>query len=679
MLASGKARPFGLAVLALCLLLQAAAPPLAARLRNAWFDGLQSLFPRQGGGQPVVVVEIDERSLTALGQWPWSRALLAQLLGKVQAAGPAVVGLAMLMPEPDRTSPDVLARSEDFPADLREGLARLPGHDRLLARAIAAGPAPVVVGVAGLAVTDMAAEPGPLPPVLLRGEAAAPVAAYGGILRSRRELDRAAAGRGLLSVERDPDGIVRRLPLLAWVGDHPFPSLAVEVARHAVGAPAIEVMAGHGGVEVVAIGGLHPPVESDGAVRLRFGPAGHVRSLSALDVLRGDADPAILRGHVVLIGVTGLGLAAREATPAEAASPAVHIHAELIEALLDGNLPHRPAWARQAEAAALLAAGLVFVLALPRLRPRHHWVLGVAWLTPPLAGVLLFQSFGLLFDATPPMLGAAAVYGAMTAALFAEAERQRQTLQSALEDHRLRMAHMGGELAAERRAAEDRLHFIDVISHEYRTPLSVLRTGLDVLEMRLQDPALTKNLSRMRRAVTRLTEVVDTGLARAHLDGARTPAEWTDTDLGGCLSEAVAACRAASPGRSVWLSLPSPAPLLKADGPMVKTAFLNLVDNALKYSDEAAPVKVALDAEAADGMCRITIADEGIGMTKAELAKVFERFYRAPAALAKPGTGMGLGIARRIIELHGGTIALASRPGEGTVVTVALPVMPAVT
>ncbi|MCR6629886.1 MAG: CHASE2 and HATPase_c domain-containing protein [Magnetospirillum sp.] len=678
--ASGKGRPFGLAVLALCLALQVLSPSQVTMIRNTLFDGFQALFPPERGSRPATVVEIDEKSLRALGQWPWPRSLMARLLMAVQDAGPMVIGLDVLMPEPDRSSPDVMALSAELPPDLKERLARLPSHDRLLAGAISAGPAPVVMGVAGLPAGMSGGSTGPMPPVRLRGEFIVPgTALYDALLRSRPELDRAAAGHGLLSVERDADGVVRRLPLVAWVGGRPFPSLAVEMVRQAAGIPAIEVTVGRDGVRELAVGRVHPPVSTDGTVWLHFGRGQVVRSLSALDVLEGKADVGLLRDHLVLIGVTGLGLAAQQATPVEASSPAVEIHAQLLDALLEGELLQRPSWALAVETATLLVLGLALVFALPSLLARGHWLPVAGGLLPLPASALMFREYGLLLDGAVPLLGAVLVYMAMAAALAVDGERQRLGLQSALEDHRLRMAHMGGELAAERRAAEDRLHFIDMISHEYRTPLSVLRTGLDVLELRLHDTTHVKSLWRMRRAVVRLTEIVDVGLARARLEVAQIPLERTDTKLGACLAEAVSACRAAYPTRTIHLSVPEPAPVISADGPMLKTALLNLIDNALKYSDDDFPVAVHLGWDEGDaGSCQIAVTDQGIGMSKAETARVFEKFYRAPKAMAKQGTGMGLGITRRIIELHGGRIDLASSPGEGTTATIFLPLTPLV-
>ncbi|MGE4281762.1 MAG: CHASE2 domain-containing protein [Magnetospirillum sp.] len=673
MLSFGRGRPLGLAVLVFCLIAQIWAPGPVTAMRNALFDTLQVLFPPERGEPHVSVVAIDEKSLKALGQWPWPRALTAKLVSAVQERQPAGIGLTLLMPEPDRISPDVLAQSEDLPEEVRLQLSLLPGYDRLLAQAMALGPAPVTLGVAGLAGNLTPMGGGPLPPVLLRGENAGIAGVhYDGVLRNRPELERAAAGHGLISVETDNDGVVRRLPLLAWAGGVPFPALAVEMLRLAVNAPAVEVTGDDHGIDSLAIGYRRPPVLADGTAWVHFGPFDFHRTVSAVDVLDGKVDPALLRDQLVLIGVTGLGLVNEAVVAGGGATPAVYVHAQLLQSLLDDGLLLRPAWVIGVECAVTLVLGGLFIVLLPRVSGRGQWVLGVLWLLPLPYAFLLFHRYGLLFDSLNPLVGAALVYLVMIVVLAAEDRRQRQALHLALEEHRLRMAHLGGELASERRAAEDRLQFIDMISHEYRTPLAVLRTGLDVLELRLQETPQIKALSRMRRAVIRLSEIVDVGLARARLDATQIPVERRLIDLAECLDEAVASARAVHPGRVLEVDMMSPAPMILADPPMLKTALLNLLDNALKYSDHDVFVSVRPDGGDRPA-CRIVVADEGIGMSAGELGKVFDKFYRSPSALAKPGTGMGLGITRRIIELHDGTIELSSRAGEGTTVTVIFP------
>ena len=170
---------------------------------------------------PVVIVAIDEESLRQYGQWPWPRTWLARIVGVVAAARPAAIGLAILMPEPDRLSParlpDMVAGMD---AETAQRLSRLRGNDTVLAEAIRGQP--VVLGIAGLegrapeATTEVRHAPvrsigGDPAPFLRRFEAA---------LHSVDEIDRAAVGHGLTSVDLER-GVVRRVPLLARVAEQP--------------------------------------------------------------------------------------------------------------------------------------------------------------------------------------------------------------------------------------------------------------------------------------------------------------------------------------------------------------------------------------------------------------------------------------------------------------------------
>ena len=207
-----------------------AQPRLNRRLQSAWFDTYQLLKPRELLSAPVTVVEIDEPSLARLGQWPWPRTVLAELIRRIARERRAAIGVDILMPEPDRLSPERLlggARQADPALDAR--LAALPSSDSELARAIAE--APVVLGLAGtLELTDRE-------PTRAAVRRRRPRVARSRSGRSRRQPStpcRGArqhrparsrgGGHGLISAGRSDD-VIRRLPLVARIADRFVPSL----------------------------------------------------------------------------------------------------------------------------------------------------------------------------------------------------------------------------------------------------------------------------------------------------------------------------------------------------------------------------------------------------------------------------------------------------------------------
>jgi serine phosphatase RsbU (regulator of sigma subunit) len=420
-------------------------------LRLAGFDAYQSLAPRVRQSAPVVVVAIDEESLRIYGQWPWPRTWLARLVTRVASAGSAAIGLDIMMPEPDRLSPERLPQLvEGLDPEVARRLAHLPSSDAVLAAALRGRP--VVLGMAGLE-----SAPGPS-----RGLGLAPVRAYGGdpapfvrrfagALRSLEEIDTAAAGRGLISV--DPErGVVRRLPLLASVGGVLAPALGLEMLRVAAGAPALTVRAGARGLESVAVGDLVVPTEPDGRVWLHYSRHDPRRFVSAADVLAGRVEADRFERRLVLIGATALGLSDYQATPVADRMAGIEIHAQFLEGVVDGTLLTRPALVRWIEVGILAAGGLLLVSAVPRLRARTSMGLMLLVVAGILAlGFLLYAARGLLFDAATPALALIVLFTVMLAATLTEAESQRRALRRQVEQQREAAARLAGELEAARR------------------------------------------------------------------------------------------------------------------------------------------------------------------------------------------------------------------------------------
>ena len=211
----------GLAVLVALILLRVIDPAPLEVLRLKTFDLYQLAFPRVPSEQRVVIVDIDEESLNAFGQWPWPRTRIAQLVDAITNAGAVAIAFDIMFPEPDRMSPkEYMATLSNVDAPVRDALLKLPSNDDVLAAAIARSR--VVLGHTGyhrkVAQTHAASESqsmlatiGPDPtPFLLT---------FPGIVRNIPELEAAAAGRGVLTVGHDRDGVVRRVPLVVLAED----------------------------------------------------------------------------------------------------------------------------------------------------------------------------------------------------------------------------------------------------------------------------------------------------------------------------------------------------------------------------------------------------------------------------------------------------------------------------
>jgi signal transduction histidine kinase len=234
---------------------------------------------------------------------------------------------------------------------------------------------------------------------------------------------------------------------------------------------------------------------------------------------------------------------------------------------------------------------------------------------------------------------------------------------------------MAGRIAALLRSEKE---LIANVSHELRTPLARIRVVLELAEER---PESTRRyLAEVARDLGELERLVDDVLTAARLDLAEgrvgdqlPPLRRLRVEPGEVVEEAAERFRQAHPGRPLRLDVGEGLPALDADPVLLRRALDNLLDNAQKYSDGASPV--ALDVRAGPGEVSFRVRDQGIGVDEADLPRLFSPFFRTDRSRDRTtgGLGLGLTLTKRIIEAHGGSIGLDSRPGVGTTVSFAIP------
>jgi adenylate cyclase len=408
--------------------------------RQLLFDHFQRRFPRIPTTQPVTIVEIDDKTLESVGQWPWPRNRLAHLIDLIAANKPLAIGLDIYMPEPDQTSPGMVADNlPDTASTIATELRAMPSHERILETALRASPS--ILGAAAFDhATSSTSSTMLSAPVIVHGpNPLDKVHRFDYVLASLAELQGAAHGQAMLNVAQE-QGTVRRLPLIMGLRDKLVPSLPIEMLRIATGSPAIEVFAGRSGVQAVGIAGVSDvriPTQSDGEIWLRYASiqATQQRYVSARDVLQGKVDPARFRNKLILVGLTGTGLTDMRTTALGELVPGIEIQAQAIEAIFEGRYLLRPSWLKWTELGFITVFGLLLIWYVPRTDsrlavfmrtvPKASAIIGIALnLVVVSISFLLFRYFGLLADATSVFIILSAVMASFFTTAIGSNEQQ---------------------------------------------------------------------------------------------------------------------------------------------------------------------------------------------------------------------------------------------------------------
>jgi signal transduction histidine kinase len=239
------------------------------------------------------------------------------------------------------------------------------------------------------------------------------------------------------------------------------------------------------------------------------------------------------------------------------------------------------------------------------------------------------------------------------------------------------MAERFNEMAAElARRREAQAAFLGGVAHDLRNPLSPLKLAATALAERTSAPVTgeVRTLARVvARQVDHLDRIVGDLLDVARLEAGRLDLRLQDADLAALAAEVVELYRPAAIGHDLRSRLPEGPAWVRGDPVRLQQVLNNLLSNAIKYSPHGGPVLVTVSVDS--DRVHVSVADEGIGMAEEEVRRLFAPFQRAREACDSriPGAGLGLYVARRIVEAHGGELAVRSAPGAGTVFSVALP------
>jgi len=429
----GYARLICLALLIGFAVLRVFDPAPVKELRIRTFDTYQVIEPRVKTIRPVTIVEIDEKSLAKLGQWPWPRTYLADMVTNLTNLGAAAIAFDVVFSEPDRLNPDAAARTMRYLDEVTRGKLRaLPSNDQVLADAIRGSR--VVLGETGLA-SVLAPFDKDLPLTgfaTVGGEAEPFLFEFPGLLRNVPIIERSAAGRGLVTIVPERDGIIRRVPMILRAQGAMMPSLSLEILRVVTGTPTVLIKADRAGLKSIKLRGLEIPTDKNGRLWVHFARQDPSIYVSAADVLDGSAPLDKIKGKLVLIGASATLLNDIKTTPVSPTMPGVEIHAQVLESVLIHAGVSQPNYAIAVELFAALVLGLLVIGFAPGVGPVTLFLVGALFATA-LGGTswFFYQQYRLLLDFTYPLLSTTAIYLTLIFSSFVREQAQRRQIRSA--------------------------------------------------------------------------------------------------------------------------------------------------------------------------------------------------------------------------------------------------------
>jgi signal transduction histidine kinase len=225
-----------------------------------------------------------------------------------------------------------------------------------------------------------------------------------------------------------------------------------------------------------------------------------------------------------------------------------------------------------------------------------------------------------------------------------------------------------------RRLSALRADFVSLVSHELRSPMAAVIGAARTLQDRWRELSADQRssfLALIGDETSRLATLIGDVLDTSRIEAGTFTYAFTDVDVSELVRDTVAMVRLAQDEVEVVAKTPNPIPSVRADRERLKQVLVNLVENAVKYSPPGAEVEVSAWSE--NGRACVTVSDHGPGIPREQHGLIFEKFGRANVGGGKPGTGLGLFIARSITEAHGGSLDVRSAPGQGAAFTLELP------
>jgi len=432
---------YGVFLTLLFLVFTLSKPGFLPVLENKLYDIMHDSIKHKTPPLPVIV-DIDEKSLAQMGQWPWPRYQIAELLTKISDAGATSIGLDILFPEPDRTSVSQVKQELLKEFGMTLDLENIPDHlhdnDIYFAKTLKNGPFILGYKFVFERTPNIPTAPVPLDLIVLNASESNNINTHlfmaKGTIESLPVFSEAINSSGFVNVRPDADGVIRRIPLLIGYKDQIYPSLALAMVMNATNINQGMLKVSDAGVEGLYLNDTRIPLDKKGRMLIRYrGKKGSFDYISAIDILNGKIGiKEKLANKIVFVGTSATGLKDSYVTPVDTLFPGVEVHATIADNILNNAFLSRPIWSKGVEVVITLIIGILVSFILAYLSPFMSLVFPGIFMFALWFGALeLLKTGDMFFSPLYPLINGMGCFAFLSLLRFrmAEKESQKRTME----------------------------------------------------------------------------------------------------------------------------------------------------------------------------------------------------------------------------------------------------------